>query len=372
MGSLKLIDQSQAGTIASVLAGMLFLQPGPFLADGVSNGQWYAKALGLAEVHRLALGSGVVVAVIDSGVDAAHPTISGRVISGADFSNGDATSIGDGLTDTDGHGTGMASLIAGHGRIAGVAPEAVILPIRVQAGSETVSSGNGIAMAAALDWAVGHGADIISISLTVPIGDPRERAAIDRAIESDVLVVASAGNAPGAGNVQYPARYPGVLAVCATDSANRHSEISVIGPELSICAPGVNVSRAAAEGKYALASGTSDSAALIAGAAALIRSAHPELGASDVARRLTLTATDEGAIGKDDLYGYGVIDLPAAMAANLSPADSSLSSVSDNSEKGTPNWKAFQLVFWLFACVVLLALLGVGILVGIRLHRSKR
>jgi len=281
------------------------------VTDPISEGQWYVKDLQLSSVHRVSTGKGVVVAVIDSGVDASHPVISGSVIAGADFSDSDLDSGGDGRHDDEGHGTGMASLIAGHGKVSGVAPDAKIMSIRVAGRAMRTNFASGI------QWAVDHGAEVINISGGAPLADPREKRAIDDAILHDIVVVAGVGNVPESESVQYPARYPGVVAVGATRRDRGHSSVSVIGPEVTVSAPGEGISSARLNHEYSISTGTSDSTALVSGVAALVRSKFPTMAASEVARRIVMTAVDAGAKGRDELFGYGIVNPLAALTATV-------------------------------------------------------
>jgi len=301
---------------AALLAVMAVLLPAvPAAADEVADGQWYVPALQLKQAHAISTGQGVTVAVVDSGVDATHPDLKGSVLPGADFSTSFTTSSGDGRTDTNGHGTGIAALIAGHGRVQGVAPAAKILPVRISS-----SSGN---IPAAVQWAVANGAKVINIALAGSVPEAREQAAVEKALAADVVVVAGAGNLPENATVAYPAAYPGVVAACATTKNGGHASISTTGPQVMLCAPGEKISTAYTAHKYVLTSGTSDATALIAGTAALLRAKHPQLSAADVIRQLTSTATDKGAAGRDDLYGYGIVNPLAALTANVATAPAS-------------------------------------------------
>lgn len=337
--------------------------------DELSNGQWYATKLRLDTANKISTGKGVVIGVVDSGVDADHPALRGQVLPGADFTDSADVSQGDGLIDADGHGTGMASLIVGHGKIRGVAPSAKVLPVRIGDGGRRTN------FAAAILWAVNHGARVINISSGAPLADPREKYAIDTAINNDVVVVASVGNSPPVSEVQYPARYPGVLAVGATDRSDRHPLVSVRGLNVLLCAPGVGISSARQSDSYAVATGTSDSAALVSGVAALVRSRFPTMSARSVIDRLTATAIDLGEPGRDDLYGFGLVDpvkaLTAALPTQIASTDSATIAptlrASQSSEHGRS--RAYLIVTgWL-----LLALLAVaGIVVVLVAVRSRR
>lgn len=133
------------------------------------------------------------------------------------------------------------------------------------------------------------------------------------------MVVASAGNTTGSSSVEYPAREPGVIAVGGIDQQGDHADISVAGPEIDVVAPAVDIYSTGLNAGYRVGTGTSDATAIVAGAAALIRSKYPNLPAQEVAHRLTATAVDKGPPGRDDQYGYGVIDLVAALTADVPP-----------------------------------------------------
>ncbi|HEY6593280.1 MAG TPA: S8 family serine peptidase [Asanoa sp.] len=264
----------------------------------------------------MAQGSGVTVAVIDTGVDQ-HPDLRGNLLPGTvTLPDGD----GDGRQDSQGHGTGMAGLIAAHGHgigsgALGVAPRARILPI---ASVPAVAQGDSDFVAAGIEWAKAHGADVISISAS---GGPsaRLREAVQAALAADIVVVAGVGNRPTASAVQFPAFYPGVVAVGATDRKGKLAAISATGRGVVITAPGVDITSTGLNGGYRKGTGTSDSTAIVAGAVALIRSKYPDLSAKEVVHRLEATAIDKGPRGLDDQYGYGILNLVGALTADVPP-----------------------------------------------------
>lgn len=133
------------------------------------------------------------------------------------------------------------------------------------------------------------------------------------------MIVASAGNRPDDGYVGYPASLDPVIAVGGVDRRGNHAAVSVTGPEIDLVAPAVDIYSTGINGGYRVGTGTSDATAIVAGAAALIRSKYPDLPAQEVAHRLTATAIDKGPPGRDDEYGYGVIDLVAALTADVPP-----------------------------------------------------
>jgi type VII secretion-associated serine protease mycosin len=302
--------------IATPLAGFVLITGSwvaPARADRYRDAQWYLKSLKVAEAQRISRGAGVTVAVIDSGVWAGHPDLQGAVLPGANVL-GDG---GDGRKDINGHGTQMASIIAARGRsggrgILGIAPEAKILPVRPDDGPLLVSD--------AIKWSVDHGAKVINMSFVV-LEDGQLADAVKQATASDVVLVAASGNdGQGGFEGEYPAAYPDVLGVGATDRDGKVASFSHHGPQVDIVAPGADIAMAdlASSGSYAIGNGTSQAAAVVSGAAALIRSKYPELSAAQVVQRLTSTAVDKGPPGRDDAYGYGELDLMAALTAKPS------------------------------------------------------
>jgi len=287
----------------------------PAHSDDIRRDQWYVESLRLAEAHRHATGQDVVVAVVDTGVDPGHPDLRGNVVRGVDLVSG---SPSDGRIDADGHGTGMASLIAGHGHaedsgILGVAPQARILPVRI---STPRVAGDANDVARGIEWAVEHDAAVICIPNVGGVSASL-MAAVRFAHNRDIVIVAAAGNYPEQSGVAAPASFPGVVAAAAVDRNGRHHPVSVTGPEIVLAAPGVDIVSASKDRGYRDGTGTSDAAAIIAGAAALIRAKYPDLSAEQVIRRLTETADDRGPAGRDEQYGYGVLDLVEALTAPL-------------------------------------------------------
>ncbi|WP_435820518.1 type VII secretion-associated serine protease mycosin [Micromonospora purpureochromogenes] len=282
-------------------------------ADRVRGDQWHLRYLRVPKVQRISQGEGVVVAVPDTGV-APHADLIGNVLPGTDI-----LSDGDGRQDQDSHGTGMAGLIAAHGNgdrgALGIAPKAKILPVRVKRINE---QGNSDDLAAGIEYSVAQGAEVISIS-SVSGPDLRLQQAIETALRANIIVVAGAGNRPREREVGFPAAYPSVIAVGGTDRNGNQATVSVAGPEIDVVAPAVDIYSTSIDGKYRKGTGTSDATAIVAGAAALIRSKYPHLPAQEVAHRLTATAVDKGPPGRDDEYGYGVINLVAALTADVPP-----------------------------------------------------
>ncbi|MDW3845921.1 S8 family serine peptidase [Micromonospora sp. BRA006-A] len=269
-----------------------------------------------AEANSLSKGSGAVIAVVDTGV-APHPDLQRNLLDGVDLTTSHSPN---GQRDSDGHGTAMAGLIVANGGptgggVAGIAPEAKVLPIRAKIRN---SEGDVADLVSGIEFAISAGADVISISAAAP-ADTQVQKAIKLAQQADIVVVASAGNTTSSSIVEYPAREPGVIAVGGIDRQGNHADISVTGPEIDVVAPAVDIYSTGLNKGYRVGTGTSDATAIVAGAAALIRSKYPNLPAQEVAHRLTATAVDKGPPGRDDQYGYGVIDLVAALTADVPP-----------------------------------------------------
>ncbi|MFB8171828.1 type VII secretion-associated serine protease mycosin [Kitasatospora purpeofusca] len=291
-------------------------------ADSVRDSQWmlteYRVETALWPVSR---GDGVTVAVIDSGVMKDHPDLTGQVLPGADFS-GEST---DGTVDAIGHGTGMASLIAGHGHadkagIVGIAPKARILPVRVKWGESGMAESAGLSQA--IRYAVDHGAKVVNMSIGgYPGDDVATRAAVKYAIDKDVVLVASTGNGGDQlGPVEYPAAFPGVVAVGAVDRSGVLWGKSTYGPQTTLAAPGAEIPQASAKSStgYVLASGTSPATAYVSATAALIRAKYPSLSAGQVINRMikSASAPGDGSAVPSNRYGYGVLAPGKALEVN--------------------------------------------------------
>jgi type VII secretion-associated serine protease mycosin len=273
------------------------------------------QSLKISETRAITMGSGIIIAVLDTGTYP-HPDLRRNLLRGVDETDG---GNGDGQTDTVGHGTNMASIIAAPGRsndkgIQGIAPSAKIVPIRVGKTGKIDEK----VLASGIHSAISRSAKVINISATVG-PDFGLMDAVSAAIEDGVVVVAAAGNTSKVGSIGYPGVMDDVLTVGATGRNGNHASISVDDPHIDICAPGVDIVSAQPKDKYVTANGTSESTAIVSGAVALVRAKFPQLSVKDVMNRLTATADDIGPPGRDDECGFGRLNIVKALTADVPP-----------------------------------------------------
>ena len=256
-------------------------------------------------------GAGVTIAVIDTGVDGSHPDL-GRVLRGHDFVDNDRSA-----NDPNGHGTFSAGIVAAirdnRRGIAG-ASRATILPVRVL---NTRGFGRDSDVAEGIRWAVRHHADVVNLSLGSARPSRISRDAVRYAERQGVVVIASSGNY-GSTRKIYPAAYPTVVAVGATDDRDRLTWFSQRGDWVDLVAPGWRIASTVPNNRYGLASGTSFSAPLVTGATALVVDAHPHWAPSKVRSLLLRSAADAGAVGPDPYTGFGVVDVDGALGGKVS------------------------------------------------------
>ncbi|GIM95035.1 type VII secretion-associated serine protease mycosin [Paractinoplanes toevensis] len=290
----------------------------PLVGDQVRDDQWYLKKLDVPDAWTYANGTGVTVAVIDSGVDSTHADLVGQVLPGLDL----VDTKGDGDTDLVGHGTTVSAIIAGRGDdttgVIGIAPKAKILPVRVL--DEENRYSDAIIVAKGVRWAVDHGAKVINLSLGGNGSSATLAAAIDYAFAKDVVVVACTGNTSASSDseVWYPAREPGVLAVAGMEKdSNALWSGSITGKETVVTAPAAGLVGARAGGEYWKVQGTSFASPMVAGTAALIRSRWPDMPAGEVINRIIRTATDLGTPGRDATFGFGMVNPTGALTAEV-------------------------------------------------------
>jgi subtilisin family serine protease len=266
--------------------------------------QYFLAKLHLNEAHALARGDRVLVAVVDTPIDATHPDLAGVVE--ASF---DATGAGD---KPQAHGTGIASVIAARGKLTGAAPGVRILA--AQAFNAANSSGTSLHILKGLDWAGKSKAQIVNMSFAGP-ADAELHGMLAALRANRAVLVAAVGNAGPTSAPLYPAADPNVIAVTATDMEDEPFAQANRGTYIAVAAPGVNILAAAPDGGYQMPSGTSFAAAQISGIAALLLERNPKLDAAAIRRILMATAHDLGPAGHDDQFGSGLADALAAVNA---------------------------------------------------------
>jgi subtilisin family serine protease len=310
---------------------------------------WWLSDLHVTQAWRTSEGAGIVVAVLGTGVAASQPDLAGAVISGPDYSGSGPFGRVPGSPYWGVEGTAVAGVIAGRGHdgnwgtgIVGVAPGATILSVRVTlefndplVSDASLSQGLPDAIADGIRYAVDHGAQVIDLPLDpgtlglTSAGDPAaaggsaiERAAVGYALRRNVVLVAPAGDdGQGSQIVNYPAAYPGVIAVGATDRTGQLAPFSSRQPYTWLTAPGVGLAAAAPPEGYDQFSSTSTASGIVAGVAALILSRFPHLTVAQVTRALAESTVAMGSgtgmpplpARSDAGSGYGTVDAVRAM-----------------------------------------------------------
>lgn len=270
----------------------------------------YLSTIRLPQAWDLSHGSkGVTLAVVDTGVTPI-PDLSPQVLPGRNLIAGNDDARDDSVA---GHGTlvaGVAAASTDNGMgIAGAAWNASVLPVKVL---DSRGYGTASRVAEGIVWAADNGARVINLSLGGAFDARMICDATMYAQSRGVLVVAAVGNG-GDATLNYPAACPGVVGVSATDTHGDFAWFSSFGRDVALAAPGLDITSVMNSGGYGSGSGTSFSAPLVSGVAALLIAQHPEWSATQVAQRLEDTAQDRGPAGTDPYYGHGLLDAYAAL-----------------------------------------------------------
>ncbi|TMV44595.1 peptidase S8 [Paenibacillus mesophilus] len=272
--------------------------------------QWNLPAIDTIPAWDVTRGSeDVIVAVIDTGVDINHPDLQGRTTGGINIVSQKSEPL-----DDVGHGTHVAGVISAlvnnREGVAGISWYNKIMPVKVL---DETGAGTTYSVAQGIIWAADHGAKVINMSLGNYADAQFLHDAIRYAFDKDVVLIAASGNdnteRPG-----YPAAYPEVFAVAATDSKQQKASFSNYGDYIDVAAPGVNIASTYPDNHYAALSGTSMASPHVTALAALIRSANPLLKNTEVMDIMRQTAIDLGERGKDKYYGHGQIDIVKAVS----------------------------------------------------------
>ncbi|HVE75716.1 MAG TPA: S8 family serine peptidase [Actinomycetota bacterium] len=352
----KLTKRAITAVLAGLLAAMLLLPTGPAMAatnDPFFPRLWGLQRVGAEPAWGASRGGGVMIAVIDSGVDLNHPDLRSKLVPGRDFIANDSSPM-----DENGHGTlvaGVAGAATNNGvGIASVAPDVSIMPVRVfdangQADPEMAAE--------AIQWSVdeaGRRGMKLVLNLSF-VGDPDSglltqifTPSVDREIreaaQRGAAVVAAAGN-EGRSTTAYDTTTPGVLVVGATDTNDRRWSQSNYGAGLDLVAPGLDITSTywnQGQSGYGTAAGTSMSVPFVAGTFALLMSKG--MSNSAAMTRILETAQDLGAPGRDNEYGAGLLDVAGALGVSRGgappPAENPPSTPPKQKQSPTPQTPA--------------------------------
>jgi LPXTG-site transpeptidase (sortase) family protein len=329
IGVLQLVvpkgEVSKALSSLSDCPGVSFAEPDYIVtvADTIPHDPGWVHQYGLVAIRApqgwdLNTGStGVTIAVVDTGVDLSHLDLVGKLVPGYNILNNAAPPMDD---SSDSHGTHVAGIAAAMTNndigVAGVSWGARIMPVKVIGASGSGSIDN---VALGVIWAADNGANVINLSLgcgqgSCPTPPLTLAAAVNYAFDKGVTLVAAVGNG-GSNFVYYPARFPHVIAVAATNTSNKHSPYSSTGAEVDVSAPGDTIYSTIGNDAYGYLTGTSMSTAFVSGLAAILRGL-PEYSSPDqIASAMESSALDLGTPGWDSQFGYGLIQMDAAIHA---------------------------------------------------------
>ncbi|MGJ9458131.1 S8 family serine peptidase [Oceanobacillus sp. CF4.6] len=274
--------------------------------------QWYLEQIDMTRAWDVNQGStDVTIAVLDTGVNAKHPDLQGRVLSGYDFVNQDTSAV-----DDNGHGTHVAGIIASntdYTGIAGIDFNAKILPIKVADQNGIVSLYEAVS---GIYYAIERGADVINMSFGGYQYSSVQEEAIWAASNHGIVLVASAGN-DGLGSALYPASYDPVINVAASDKNDQPTYFSNYGGFIDITAPGENILSANYLGGYNFGDGTSFSAPIVSALAGLLKAEYPNWNPNEIEWALQEGAENSGSTEWNDDSGFGRVNAYQALTTNL-------------------------------------------------------
>jgi hypothetical protein len=260
--------------------------------------QYVLAKLQCAQAQQMATGKDVLVAVIDSEIDAKHPDLDGTIVKSFDALGGDAKPHA--------HGTSMAGAIAAHGKLLGIAPGAQVLAIHAFDDTPGAARGSSFVIYKGLQWAADNGARVVNMSFAGP-ADPTLQRMLAAAYDKGIVLVAAAGNAGPKSDPLYPAADPNVIAVTATDSDDHLFQMANRGRHIAVAAPGVDIFALAPGDEYVFTTGTSIAAAHVSGVVALLLEHKPSLKPGEIRAALTATAQPLGPPRPDSDFGAGLV-----------------------------------------------------------------
>lgn len=281
-------------------------QPAAIAAEATGDpAQYVLQKLQVHEAHELATGKSVLIAVIDSEIDTAHPDLGGAIVKSFDAVGGN--------TDPHQHGTAIAGAIASHGKLLGIAPGVQLLAARAFDATPAEAKGTSFAILKALQWAADNDARVVNMSFAGPV-DPVSHRMLAAASDKGLVLVAAAGNAGPNSPPLYPAADANVIAVTATDSHDDLFKKANRGAYVAVAAPGVEILAAAPAGAYQVTTGTSVAAARVTGVAALLLELKPSLKPKDI-RTILMSSAKKIGSGEHSDFGAGLANAYRAIVA---------------------------------------------------------
>lgn len=315
-------------------------------SDEYAN-SWGVQHIGSQTVHNQNInGAGVKVAILDTGMDYNHIDLKDNYKGGYNFAYNNANPMDDNTGQLgSSHGTHVSGIIGAEKNgigVVGVAPNASLYAVKVLDGS---GFGSTSWLISGIQWAIDNKMNIVSMSIEGPFSQALQDVSDNAYNNASILLVAAAGNTYG-GSVMYPAGFNSVIAVTATDALDQNAIFSPIGPKIELAAPGVNINSTCATSLcgsgYRILSGTSMAAPHVAGVAALIYSTNfPDVDKNgvkdnrDVRSILGNTAKDLGIVGRDNIYGYGIVDASnATLGISAYPGPGQIADLSITKDDG--------------------------------------
>jgi subtilisin family serine protease len=313
---------------------------------------WALREIGVEPAHSTEYtGKGIKVALLDTGIDYTHHELKPSYRGGYDFVNDDSDPM-----DDNGHGTHVAGILAaardGKG-VVGVAPDAEIYAIKV---SDAKGKGSFSGLVKGINWSIENGMDVVSMSITGQGGSKALAKAVDIAYNKHGLVMVAAVGNGGKGDVLYPAAYENVIGVGSVTEDNTKSSFSRTGSEVELVAPGSGIKSTAIGEKYRLSSGTSMATPYVTGVIALLlgsdERAWNKAGMAngdgkwtndEIRQVLRETAIDLGEDGKDNSFGYGLLNLDLGSVPEIAIAPPEKELAKDKPVVIKLNWFAFRI-----------------------------
>lgn len=297
------LSEHQYQALASNPA-VAYIEPNRIIKVASQAVPWGVTKVAAPLAHSNSIsGSGVKVAILDTGIKYDHADLADNYVSGYDFISDDSDPM-----DDNGHGTHVAGTVAAVDNSVGVlgaAPEASLYAVKVL---NSEGEGTDAELIAGLDWAVANSMDVVNMSLGSTETSQSKEDACDSAYAAGIVLCAAAGNG---GGVMYPAAYESCIAVSATNYYNNFAWFSSYGSDVEVCAPGVDIYSTYGS-SYETLDGTSMATPHVSGVCALILAAGQYQTPPDVREQLTSTCIDLGESGRDDYYGYGLVSAAAA------------------------------------------------------------